>query len=102
VVLLLSRATTLQTITVIVMPSLSHSPTAELQCNYLLNSNDGFRTKICFRFAGVVVFSIIGFKATATFDECEEANTIAGKELKKCSLQDELSNSASGTGEQLF
>lgn len=50
------------------------------------------------RFAGVVVFSIIGFKATATYDECVEANTLAGKELKKCSLQDELSNSASGTG----
>lgn len=50
-------------------------------------------------FAGVVVFSIIGFKATATFDECNEANTIAGQELKKCSLQDELSNSASGTGD---
>lgn len=55
------------------------------------------------RFAGVVVFSIIGFKATATFDECVERNNQKYAHdktatLEKCSLEDELSNSASGTG----
>lgn len=55
------------------------------------------------RFAGVVVFSIIGFKATATYDECLERNNLKYKHdksavLEKCSLEDELSNSASGTG----
>lgn len=55
------------------------------------------------RFAGVVVFSIIGFKATATYDDCLERNSErfarnASAVLEKCSLEDELSNSASGTG----
>lgn len=56
-----------------------------------------------FRFAGVVVFSIIGFKATATYEECLDRNSelyLRHKSavLEKCSLEDELSNSASGTG----
>lgn len=56
-----------------------------------------------FRFAGVVVFSIIGFKATATYEECLDRNSelyLRNKSavLEKCSLEDELSNSASGTG----
>lgn len=46
---------------------------------------------------------IIGFKATATYDECLERNKQAqlhdpSADLEKCSLEDELSNSASGTG----
>ncbi|XP_037028827.1 sodium-dependent neutral amino acid transporter B(0)AT3 isoform X1 [Bradysia coprophila] len=55
-------------------------------------------------FAGVVVFSVIGFKATSTYDKCLEeraalihanqSNTI----LPVCDLQKELDNSASGTG----
>lgn len=49
------------------------------------------------------MFSIIGFKATATYDECLERNSQAFARnasaiLEKCSLEDELSNSASGTG----
>lgn len=43
------------------------------------------------RFAGVVVFSIIGFKAHSAYDACVARN-------ETCSLQDELSSSASGTG----
>lgn len=56
------------------------------------------------RFAGVVVFSIIGYKATATFDDCVErnahrsANNATAGALETCDLQKELSNSASGTG----
>ncbi|CAG9801949.1 unnamed protein product [Chironomus riparius] len=46
-------------------------------------------------FAGVVVFSIIGFKATAAYDACVERNDTKNE---KCDLQAELSNSASGTG----
>lgn len=44
----------------------------------------------------MVVFSIIGFKATKTFDECNE-RVLKGSD-EKCSLEKELSNSASGTG----
>uniref|UniRef100_A0A1I8P2J0 Transporter n=1 Tax=Stomoxys calcitrans TaxID=35570 RepID=A0A1I8P2J0_STOCA len=54
-------------------------------------------------FAGVVVFSVIGFKATATFDRCneEKAHMIAMNKtsgLPICDLERELANSASGTG----
>ncbi|XP_058820912.1 sodium-dependent neutral amino acid transporter B(0)AT3 isoform X2 [Topomyia yanbarensis] len=54
-------------------------------------------------FAGVVVFSVIGFKATAIFDSCVEERTAllaANKttDLPVCDLQKELENSASGTG----
>ncbi|XP_037937409.1 sodium-dependent neutral amino acid transporter B(0)AT3-like [Teleopsis dalmanni] len=54
-------------------------------------------------FAGVVVFSVIGFKATATFDRCNEerASLISQNKtsmLPVCDLQKELANSASGTG----
>lgn len=49
-------------------------------------------------FAGVVVFSVIGFKATATFDACvvertamEAANRTASS-LPVCDLQKELAN----------
>ncbi|XP_073831238.1 sodium-dependent neutral amino acid transporter B(0)AT3 isoform X1 [Musca autumnalis] len=54
-------------------------------------------------FAGVVVFSVIGFKATATFDRCNEerAELIALNKnltLPVCDLERELANSASGTG----
>lgn len=54
-------------------------------------------------FAGVVVFSIIGFKATSTYDTCME-NAAALKAinstatLPECDLQKELEQSASGTG----
>lgn len=55
------------------------------------------------RFAGVVVFSVIGFKATATYEECLDRNNRtlfhnAAAIVEPCSLQKELSNSASGTG----
>lgn len=48
-------------------------------------------------FAGVVVFSVIGFKATATFDRCneEKAQMIAmnkTSDLPICDLQRELAN----------
>lgn len=54
-------------------------------------------------FAGIVVFSIIGFKATSTFESClsESAALVAKnstKALPICDLQKELANSASGTG----
>ncbi|XP_059618030.1 sodium-dependent neutral amino acid transporter B(0)AT3 isoform X2 [Phlebotomus argentipes] len=54
-------------------------------------------------FAGVVVFSVIGFKATATFDKCmDEKNSLIAlnktSDLPICDLQKELDNSASGTG----
>ncbi|CAD7090230.1 unnamed protein product [Hermetia illucens] len=54
-------------------------------------------------FAGVVVFSVIGFKAHATFDRCvEHRNEMLSinktKGLPVCDLQEELANSASGTG----
>lgn len=54
-------------------------------------------------FAGVVVFAVIGFKATATFDRCteERAGLVAQNRthnLPICDLQQELANSASGTG----
>ncbi|XP_058443694.1 sodium-dependent neutral amino acid transporter B(0)AT3 isoform X2 [Malaya genurostris] len=54
-------------------------------------------------FAGVVVFSVIGFKATSIFDSCVEERTallLANKtsDLPVCDLQKELENSASGTG----
>ncbi|XP_055524582.1 sodium-dependent neutral amino acid transporter B(0)AT3 isoform X2 [Wyeomyia smithii] len=54
-------------------------------------------------FAGVVVFSVIGFKATSIFDSCMEERTAllaANKtfNLPVCDLQKELENSASGTG----
>jgi len=46
------------------------------------------------------VFSIIGFKATATYDECLARNALnkTGSTPEVCDLQKELSNSASGTG----
>jgi SNF family Na+-dependent transporter len=47
------------------------------------------------RFAGIVVFSIIGFKAHSTYDACVERNDTKNE---VCDLQKELSNSASGTG----
>ncbi|KAG5684894.1 hypothetical protein PVAND_014104 [Polypedilum vanderplanki] len=46
-------------------------------------------------FAGVVVFSIIGFKAHSAYDACIERNDTKNE---VCDLQKELSNSASGTG----
>ncbi|KXJ73558.1 hypothetical protein RP20_CCG015603 [Aedes albopictus] len=54
-------------------------------------------------FAGVVVFSVIGFKATSIFDSCvaeRDALVAANKtmDLPVCDLQKELENSASGTG----
>ncbi|XP_067636970.1 sodium-dependent neutral amino acid transporter B(0)AT3 [Eurosta solidaginis] len=54
-------------------------------------------------FAGVVVFSVIGFKATSTFERCNEdrANLLALNKttnLPVCDLEKELANSASGTG----
>ncbi|GAB0089144.1 Transporter [Sergentomyia squamirostris] len=54
-------------------------------------------------FAGVVVFSIIGFKATSTFDSCMEIKNNMmtlnkTTNLPLCDLQKELDNSASGTG----
>ncbi|XP_014103700.2 sodium-dependent neutral amino acid transporter B(0)AT3 [Bactrocera oleae] len=54
-------------------------------------------------FAGVVVFSVIGFKATSTFDRCnEERQSLIAQNrttnLPVCDLQKELANSASGTG----
>lgn len=55
-------------------------------------------------FAGVVVFSIIGFKAHATFDRCTEerthllSNNKTNIVLPECDLEKELANSASGTG----
>ncbi|EDS40164.1 sodium- and chloride-dependent neurotransmitter transporter [Culex quinquefasciatus] len=56
-------------------------------------------------FAGVVVFSVIGFKAHSIFDSCVEERTAlmalnktAEADLPVCDLQKELENSASGTG----
>ncbi|KAL5274866.1 SLC6A19 family protein [Megaselia abdita] len=54
-------------------------------------------------FAGVVVFSIIGFKAHSTFDKClSEKKSMMDRNithaLPECDLQKELANSASGTG----
>lgn len=51
-------------------------------------------------FAGVVVFSVIGFKATATFDRCtEERNGLVAQNkthnLPVCDLQTELANVSS-------
>lgn len=51
----------------------------------------------------MVVFSIIGFKATSTFEECNARNKFKYEknphaEIEECSLEKELSNSASGTG----
>lgn len=49
-------------------------------------------------FAGVVVFSVIGFKATATFDKCMIERTAmqalnqTGITLPVCDLQKELDN----------
>lgn len=49
-------------------------------------------------FAGVVVFSVIGFKAHATFDRCiEEKNEFLAlnktvDHLPECDLQKELAN----------
>ena len=85
------------------MPSLFHLLIVEHQCKTfkLVTSSDAKVSH--FRFAGVVVFSIIGFKATATYDECLKRNSdrLAHNStdvLERCSLEDELSNSASGTG----
>ncbi|XP_053662944.1 sodium-dependent neutral amino acid transporter B(0)AT3 [Anopheles marshallii] len=55
-------------------------------------------------FAGVVVFSVIGFKATSIYDSCVEERTEMMRQNKSqnllpvCDLQKELENSASGTG----
>ncbi|XP_055632628.1 sodium-dependent neutral amino acid transporter B(0)AT3 isoform X3 [Toxorhynchites rutilus septentrionalis] len=54
-------------------------------------------------FAGVVVFSVIGFKATSIYDTCvEERDALLAlnktSDLPVCDLQKELENSASGTG----
>uniref|UniRef100_A0A182M6Y4 Transporter n=1 Tax=Anopheles culicifacies TaxID=139723 RepID=A0A182M6Y4_9DIPT len=55
-------------------------------------------------FAGVVVFSVIGFKATSIYDSCIEERTEMIRQNKSqnllpvCDLQKELENSASGTG----
>ncbi|XP_052899747.1 sodium-dependent neutral amino acid transporter B(0)AT3 [Anopheles moucheti] len=55
-------------------------------------------------FAGVVVFSVIGFKATSIYDSCIEERTEMMRQNKSqsllpvCDLQKELENSASGTG----
>ncbi|XP_058063630.1 sodium-dependent neutral amino acid transporter B(0)AT3 [Anopheles bellator] len=55
-------------------------------------------------FAGVVVFSVIGFKATSIYDSCveERAEMVRLNRstdlLPPCDLQKELENSASGTG----
>lgn len=49
-------------------------------------------------FAGTVVFSIIGFKATATHEKCleqKEAMKLSGalaETIPKCDLQEELAN----------
>jgi solute carrier family 6 (neurotransmitter transporter, amino acid/orphan) member 15/16/17/18/20 len=68
-----------------------------------VHSDDNYSSCVVIRFAGVVVFSIIGFKATSTFNECNEKNAKLMKEnphaeLAICDLEKELSNSASGTG----
>uniref|UniRef100_A0A8W7PST1 Transporter n=1 Tax=Anopheles coluzzii TaxID=1518534 RepID=A0A8W7PST1_ANOCL len=55
-------------------------------------------------FAGVVVFSVIGFKATSIYDSCVEERSEMIRLNKShdllpvCDLQKELENSASGTG----
>ncbi|XP_049546305.1 sodium-dependent neutral amino acid transporter B(0)AT3 [Anopheles darlingi] len=55
-------------------------------------------------FAGVVVFSVIGFKATSIYDSCvaERSEMVrlnkSSELLPVCDLQKELENSASGTG----
>lgn len=50
-------------------------------------------------FAGIVVFSIIGFKATSTYETClSDYGLQPGQNETLCSLQKELQNSASGTG----
>ncbi|XP_035779621.1 sodium-dependent neutral amino acid transporter B(0)AT3-like isoform X1 [Anopheles albimanus] len=55
-------------------------------------------------FAGVVVFSVIGFKATSIYDSCVAERTEmvrlnkSTELLPVCNLQKELENSASGTG----
>ncbi|KOC64513.1 Sodium-dependent neutral amino acid transporter B(0)AT2 [Habropoda laboriosa] len=52
-------------------------------------------------FAGIVVFSIIGFKATMVYERClsERNSTLVNIfDLPECDLQKELDNSASGTG----
>uniref|UniRef100_A0A182KAF6 Transporter n=1 Tax=Anopheles christyi TaxID=43041 RepID=A0A182KAF6_9DIPT len=55
-------------------------------------------------FAGVVVFSVIGFKATSIYDSCVEERSVMIRQNKShdllpvCDLQKELENSASGTG----
>uniref|UniRef100_A0A6E8UYS1 Transporter n=1 Tax=Anopheles coluzzii TaxID=1518534 RepID=A0A6E8UYS1_ANOCL len=55
-------------------------------------------------FAGVVVFSVIGFKATSIYDSCVEERSEMIRQNKShdllpvCDLQKELENSASGTG----
>lgn len=50
-----------------------------------------------FRFAGVVVFSIIGFKATKAFEACEDRVNLH-KTDEVCSIEKELSESVGGTG----
>ncbi|XP_047497772.1 sodium- and chloride-dependent transporter XTRP3-like [Penaeus chinensis] len=54
-------------------------------------------------FAAIVVFSVLGFKANITFDECTQERerlftNIPMPELPECDLQKTLKNSASGTG----
>lgn len=48
-------------------------------------------------FAGIVIFSILGFKASASYDRCLESTVEAGKNLT-CDLQNELESTASGPG----
>lgn len=49
------------------------------------------------RFAGVVVFSIIGFKATKAFEACEDRVRVHNSD-EECSIEKELSESVGGTG----
>lgn len=50
-------------------------------------------------FAGIVVFSIIGFKAHKSLEECLEIHDLKmGENTTICSLEKELQNTASGTG----
>lgn len=67
-----SAHTTLPITTVIEMHCLCHLPIAERRCNVetqiFVNLYADFFLLHNIRFAGVVVFSIIGFKATATYD----------------------------------
>lgn len=80
------------------------SPIAALQCesrvqkkslklNAIIEAVDIF---FC-RFAGVVVFSIIGFKATNAYEACK-GRVELHKTNEECSIEKELSESVGGTG----